>query len=282
MSESSSVHAAARAFDRAGEAYDRGRPGYPSEAVDWLVDALGLGAGRTVLDLAAGTGKFTRFLVPTGVRVVAVEPADGMRVRLASALPEVVALAGTAEAIPLADGAADAVVVAQVFHWFDGDAALAEIHRVLVSGGRLGLIWNGRDDSEGWVAGLTEIMDPYRGDAPRYFGDAWREAFERTELFTPLRHGRFRLVHELDADGVVARVTSVSFIAALSEDERKGVVERVRSLRGSHPETRGRTTFGVPYRTDVFWCVRKDTATTTPPVARSMAPVIRIRRKRAD
>lgn len=256
MSESSSVHAAARAFDRAGEDYDRGRPGYPSEAVDWLADALRLGTGRTVLDLAAGTGKFTRLLVPTGARVLAVEPADGMRVRLESALPDVVALAGTAEAIPVGAGAVDAVVVAQAFHWFDGEAALAEVHRVLVPGGRLGLIWNGRDDSNAWVAGLTELMEPYRGGAPRYFGDVWRAAFERTELFTPLRHGQFALVHELDADGVVARVTSVSFIAALSENERAEIVEHVRSLLATHPETRGRTTFGLPYCTDVFWCER--------------------------
>ena len=114
-----------------------------------------------MLDLAAGTGKLTRLLVDTGTRIVAVEPADGMRRRLEEELPGVEALAGTAEAIPLGDESVDAVTIAQAFHWFDGDAALAEIHRVLVPGGRLGLVWNGREEPEPWQKQLGEIMETW-------------------------------------------------------------------------------------------------------------------------
>jgi SAM-dependent methyltransferase len=242
---------AALGFARAPEAYERGRPPYPEDAITWLAEALGLRPGRGVLDLAAGTGRLTRALASTGADVVAVEPVAEMRAKIAETLPEVEVLTGTAESIPLADAAVDATTVGQAFHWFRGDEALTEIHRVLRPGGRLGLIWNGRDDSAEWVAALTRIMEPYRGDAPAYRRDEWRKAFGRTPLFGALEHRRFRLDHELDPEGLVARVTSVSFIAALPDDEREAVVSRVRDL------VRGRDRITLPYRTDVFWCERR-------------------------
>lgn len=246
--------AAARGFAQAAEAYERGRPGYPSEAVEHLCEVLGIEPGRAVLDLAAGTGKLTRLLVPTGAELVVVEPVEEMRAALARALPEVTAVAGTAEDIPLPDAAVDAVVVGSAFHWLRGDEAVAEIHRVLRPGGRLGLLWNVRDESVSWVAGLSEIMKPHRGAAPRYASGAWREAFGRTPLFSPLRHAEFRHVHRLEREAVVARVASVSFVAALSESDRAGVLARVRALLAGDPETRGREVVELPYRTDVWWC----------------------------
>ncbi len=249
------IHQAARAFDGAAETYDRGRPGFPPEAVARLVDVLRIAAGVRVLDLAAGTGKLTRMLAPTGAELVAVEPLDGMRARLEDSLPGVRALAGTAEAIPLPDASVDAVTAAQAFHWFDGNVALGEIHRVLAPGGRLGLLWNVRE-AEDWVARLGEIIEPHRGTAPRYQSGAWRTAFEETALFTPLTAERFSHVHEADAQGVVDRVLSISFIAALTEEEREQVEEQVRRLLAEHPETRDRETVRLRYRTDVFWCER--------------------------
>jgi SAM-dependent methyltransferase len=246
------VHPAAQAFDRAGEEYERGRPGYPPDAVERLVRELGIAPGRTILDLAAGTGKLTRLLVASGARIVAVEPAAGMRRRIEEELPGVETLAGTAEDIPLAGSSVDAVTVAQAFHWFDGDAALAEIHRVLRPGGRLGLVWNGRDQEDPLQARLSKIMEPHRGDAPPYLAGRWRAAFERTSLFGPLAQARFRLVHELDSEGVVARVLSVSFIAALPADERAKVEAEVRAVvsrTAAEP-------LALAYRTDVFWCER--------------------------
>jgi SAM-dependent methyltransferase len=179
-----------------------------------------------------------------------------MRLRIEDELTEVAALAGTAEAIPLGDGSVDAVTVAQAFHWFHGDAALAEIHRVLAPGGRLGLVWNGREELEPWQKRLSEIMEARRVDEPRYLLGTWREAFERTTLFTPLRHARFEIVQELEPERVVDRVVSVSFIAALPEEERARIADEVRMLLADDPATRGRARVELPYRTDVFWCER--------------------------
>ncbi len=228
-----SVHPSARrGFGSAADAYERGRPGYPADAVAWLVECLGVGPGATVVDLAAGTGKLTRLLVPTGATVIAVEPVDPMRARLAAALPGVEALAGLAERIPLVNGAADAITVAQAFHWFATDEALAEIARVLRPGGRLGLVWNLRDQDEPLHRAISEILEPLRGDEPSVYSGRWRRALEGSPLFGPIEERRFGYEQELDADGLAARFGSVSFVAALPDERRAEVHERLRALAG--------------------------------------------------
>jgi SAM-dependent methyltransferase len=250
-------HAAAEGFERAADAYERGRPGYPEPAVAWLVEALGIGPGRAVVDLAAGTGKLTRQLLPSGAQLVAIEPVAGMRARLAGSLPGLRVVAGTAEAMPLAAGAADVVVVGQAFHWFDGARALAEAHRVLRPGGGLGLVWNVRDESVPWVAQLTRIIEPHRGDAPRYQSGRWRAAFAATSLFEPLRGRAFGQAQRCDRATVRDRIGSVSFVASLDPAARAEVLAQVDDLLDHHPALRGRPSVTLPYRTDVFWTFRR-------------------------
>ena len=180
------IHHSAEHFGSAAEVYERGRPGYRSEVVAYIADTLDLRPGRVVVDLAAGTGKLTRELVPTGADVIAVEPVAGMRDQLTAVLPGVDVRDGTAEAMPLADGAADAVTVAQAFHWFRGDEALAEISRVLRPGGRLLLAWNRRDLNDPLNGAISELVEEHRGDTPAHATGKWREVFSRTELFGPL------------------------------------------------------------------------------------------------
>src|SRR6201996_8952917 len=116
--------AAAKGFAREALAYARGRPEYPPALDQWLRECLQLRGNRTVVDLGAGTGKFPRRLVTTGANIIAVEPVAEMLTQLTLVLPAVAVRSGTAEAIPLNDEAADAVVCAQSFHWFATSAAL--------------------------------------------------------------------------------------------------------------------------------------------------------------
>ena len=222
--------AASTGFARSAAAYERGRPGYPLDAIDFLAARLGLGPGRTVVDLAAGTGKLTRPLLATGAEVVAVEPVAEMR----AALPaDARSVDGTAEAMPLPTASADAVAVAQAFHWFDGDAALAEVHRVLRPGGALTLVWNRRPMDDPLNHAIEELIAPHRSHPSAFHTGAWRAAFERTQLFGPLEERVFPNEQSLDADGLVDRVASVSFIAALDESERTQVLRAVRALVGA-------------------------------------------------
>jgi SAM-dependent methyltransferase len=224
------VHrAAATGFARSVEAYERGRPDYPPEAIAYLQRELDLRAGRTVVDLAAGSGKLTRQLASLGCEVVAVEPVDEMRAAIGEGIR---ALDGTAEAIPLPDSSADAVTVAKAFHWFDGARALAEIARVLRPGGALALVWNRRPvESSPLHAAISAIIAPFRGDAPAHASGAWREAFAGREL----SEWRHEFAQRLDADGLADRVGSTSFVAALDDDERERVLVRVRALAGEGP-----------------------------------------------
>jgi SAM-dependent methyltransferase len=232
--------AAAEGFSRSAEAYERGRPRYPAEALEPLLSRIRPRA--TVLDLAAGTGALTRPLIEAGLDVVAVEPVAEMRAALPAAAR---ALEGTAEAIPLESGSVEAVVVGQAFHWFDGDAALGEIHRVLRTEGLLALFWNRRVDDDPVNRAIDELVDPYRHDTPTHRHDAWRAVFERTSLFVPLSEHDLPNEQRLDADGMEARVGSTSFIAALDDAERRRVLERARAIAGERMVT-------VPYRTEVL------------------------------
>jgi SAM-dependent methyltransferase len=225
------LHSAASAgFARSVAAYERGRPGYPPAAVDFLAARLRLGPGRTVVDLAAGTGKLTRPLLAAGADLVAVEPVAEMRAALPAGAR---AVEGTAEAIPLATASADAVTVAQAFHWFDGDAALAEIHRVLRPGGALALVWNRRQMDDPLNQAIEELIAPHRGHTSALRTGAWRGAFERTKLFGPLEERVFPNEQSLDADELVDRIASVSFIAALDEKERTKLLRAARALPGA-------------------------------------------------
>lgn len=245
---------AARGFDRAAEEYERGRPDYPTAAIDLLVSELRLGPCSTVIDLAAGTGKLTRGLTPTGARLVAVEPVAGMRAQLVRAVPGVEVLAGTAEAIPLEDGVADAVLVAQAFHWFDVPKAAAEIRRVLRDGGGLGVIWNVWDDSVAWVARMQKLVGAHRGETPQRGTSGWREQLAATGLFTPLAERDLTHVVHGTLDVLLARNASVSFIATLPESERAQVLEGVRALVAENPEAWDGDELVMPYVTQVTWC----------------------------
>ena len=133
------IHTAAQlGFTNEAHTYARGRPEYPADLLPWLAQDMKLAPGKVAIDLGAGTGKFTKLLLQTGARVIAVEPVDAMRAQMATSLPRARAVAGSAEAMPLDDGSADAVLCAQAFHWFATEAALGEIHRVLKPGGQLG------------------------------------------------------------------------------------------------------------------------------------------------
>jgi SAM-dependent methyltransferase len=242
-----SVHRSARAFGAAAEVYDRVRPGYPPEALDWLARVLDLRTGRTVVDLAAGTGKLTVPLLATGARVIAVEPSEGMLARLRANAPSAEALAGTAEQIPLPAASADAVVVAQAFHWFRHDAALAEIRRVLRPGGGLALAWNRRELTDPAHAVLERALGRWKGDTPRHRDSDWGAALERSTLFEPLAETELPNDHELPPGGLVERAESTSFIAALPPGVRYDALAEVREF-----EARAPAPIVLPHTTELF------------------------------
>jgi SAM-dependent methyltransferase len=245
---------AAEGYGQAADVYARGRPGFPPEALDWLRTDLQLAPGTSVLELGAGTGKFTQLLAQTGASVTAVEPVAAMLARLTSGLPGIHALQARAQEVPVAAASMDAVVCAQSFHWFATPDTLAEIRRVLKPGGTLGLAWNVRDASVSWVAELERIVNRHEGDAPRYYDGEWRQVFPAPG-FGPFLHRTVAHVHSGSAEHVIVdRAASVSFIAALPEEARRQVLDEVREFIAATPELAGQATVGLPYVTNLYWC----------------------------
>ena len=232
-------------FGSQAAAYERGRPSYPPEAVDWLLAPTDTWVARDVLDLGAGTGKLTTRLVERGLTVIAVDPIAEMLEMLRTALPDTPALLGSAEQIPLPDNAVDAVLVAQAWHWFDQERAVAEIARVLRPGGRLGVLWNTRDERSGWVkdfgriVGLEHDRDNATVDLPEPFTDIATHQVEWTNYITP--------------QALIDYVASRSYCITSPAEVRARTLDEVRELLVSHPSLVNATGLAMPY---ITVCVR--------------------------
>jgi SAM-dependent methyltransferase len=228
-----SLHA--NSFGPVAHIYERGRPPYPPAAIDWLLPP---GTPR-LLDLGAGTGKLTRQLHERGLPVIAVDPSEGMLAELRRVLPGVPAHIGSAERIPLPDDSADAVLMAQAWHWVEPADAVPEIARVLSPGGRLGLLWNLRDDTEDWVRRLGQIIDNAEQDRDLTIG----------EPFGPVETREFRWTHHITRQSLLDLVASRSHVILLPPDERAAVLAQVRQLMVTHPALIGRAEYELPYVT---------------------------------
>jgi SAM-dependent methyltransferase len=232
----------AASFGQAADVYERSRPDYPAAAIDWLLPE----GAVTVLDLGAGTGKLTRALLERGLEVIAVEPADEMRATLAAAMPEALALAGTAESIPLPDSSVDAITVAQAWHWVDPAVALPEAARVLRPGGTLGLVWNRRDERVPWVARLSQVMGS---------SDAELLLMEEVEIgppFGPTETSETDWGRPMDLDLLLDMIRSRSYFITADAEHQAKLLDGTRALVESDPDLKGSTAFDLPYRTHCF------------------------------
>lgn len=242
-------HRRARAlsFGPVAQLYDRVRPSYPAAAARWILGEQPL----RVVDLGAGTGKFSRLLAALGHEVVAVEPDPMMLDRLEDTARregvEVTALAGSAEAIPLPAASVDAVVAAQSYHWFDTDGARGEIARVVRPGGVFGPIWNLRDEAVEWVAELTRTV---LGDSAGVVAATTIENLG--QAFDPPERAEFRHAVEQTHASLLDLVRSRSKYLVAGERERRELEAAVAAITRGLPQT-----FELPYITVAFRARRR-------------------------
>ncbi|MEU7136744.1 class I SAM-dependent methyltransferase [Streptomyces sp. NPDC046261] len=236
---------AALSFGTAAAAYQRGRPPYPAQAIDWMVPAT----TRRVLDLGAGTGKLTRQLHERGLETIAVEPDEQMRAELTRDLPGIPALAGSAESIPLPDRHVDTVVAAQVWHWVDTERALPEVARTLTPRGTLSLVWNTHDKRADWVADLDRILHPHGMPPTPSVGvgvDAVQPPFARVE------HHTVEWRDHLTPAELIDLVSSGSSVITLPPTERTALLAEVRAFCDTHPALAGTDNIPMPYITHCY------------------------------
>jgi ubiquinone/menaquinone biosynthesis C-methylase UbiE len=242
-------------FGAVAEAYDRGRPSYPAEAVAWLVG----GEAKVVLELGAGTGKLTRELVAQDHAVYATEPDAAMLAVLEERVPGCSAKLAGAEEIPANDRSVDVVVAGQAFHWFDHEVALPEIARVLKPGGHLALAWNFFDQRIPWVRRLVEAMGEHSMTA------ASHEALVTSKLFGFVEDKAFPHWQDVNRETLVDTVASRSYISSLDEAAREARLDAVRALYDDYG--RGHDGMQLAYRTECFRAqvVDRDEGPTTNP-----------------
>jgi SAM-dependent methyltransferase len=239
-------HELALTFGQEAAAYERGRPGYPDEAVEWILARAASGDARPhVVDVGAGTGKFTASLAQRPAEVTAVEPDPAMRDRLAASLPGVTAVEGSAEHLPLADSSGDLVTMAQAWHWVEVEPASREIARVLRPGGALALVWNVRDAEVPWVAELTRVM-----------GSSIAEDFdtEKPPVAPPLErteYAEFRWTNELDRAAFRDMVASRSYVIAMTPEQHESLFAELGEFLDTHPDLAGHDLIPLPYVTRV-------------------------------
>ena len=235
-----------RSFGAVAGGYASLRPGYPADVVPFLLGDRPL----RVLDLGAGTGLLTDRLVQAGHEVVAVDPSPEMLGELAARLPQAETVAGTAESVPLAAASVDAVVAGQAAHWFTAGPAAAELRRVLRPGGVVGFVWNTRDDRVPWVAALGELTaDLERNHDEDH--DVVVTGFA-PDLDAEVTVAESGVVQRLTPEQVAGLMGTRSYVAVMSPDERAAFLDRIRGLLATHPDTRGRDEFDLPYRTAAY------------------------------
>jgi SAM-dependent methyltransferase len=225
------LHPLAVKFAAVALAYERGRPNYAPAVGGALAAELGLRTGAPVLDLAAGTGKLSRALLAAGLDVVAVEPQEAMRERLVAGIGAERVHGGVAEDIPLEDGSVQAVTVADGFHWFDQARAVEEIRRVLQAGGGLAILSTVPDwGAASWGHDVGTLLMELRPEHPYFDGPPWHEAVKQAGGWTDPWEVRVTTSQPADPEGIVAYVASMSFVAALPEEERTARLAQVAEL----------------------------------------------------
>lgn len=212
--------------------YARCRPGYPDEALDFIQDRCRLGPGSVLVDVGCGTGISSRLFAARGLRVVGIEPNAEMRAKAeAEPLPELAYRDGRAEATGLPDAFADAVLVAQAFHWFEPAAALAEFHRILRPGGAAALLGNERDESDPCTAAYGDVLrsGPGAAELERQRAQA-PEAIRHSPHFTAALVGTFAYAQELDEEGLLGRAFSASYAPRRDEPAAGPFAEALRQV----------------------------------------------------
>jgi SAM-dependent methyltransferase len=233
-------------FGAHADAYERARPPWPERAARWLVPEN----AELVVELGAGTGKLTRSLAALGPRVVAVEPDPRMLGVLRGLGLE--GVEGSAEAIPLDDGSADAVLAGSSLHWFELEPALREIQRVLRPGGRFGFGWNHRDVRNPAIARMSETISAARPEGTGWRGRDWAREVTEAGLFRDVEHELFEHVLELPRETLDDHLLSYATFASLPDAERTKVSTAVAEILDADSSVRAGGLLRLPFVVDAY------------------------------
>ena len=238
----------ATSFGAVADEYDRWRPSYPAGALDWLAPP----APARVADVGAGTGKLTELLLARGLEVESVEPDERMLAVLGRNSPAARRHHSSSTHIPVEDGALDAVLVADAWHWFGAEPTITEVRRVLKPGGWLGLVWNvAAEPVESWELALSSDSDEYNRKS-KASGEGLNTRlsyFDRDEL----EFKQIEWAWEVTPHHLASYLATTSMAIALPPDDRTAAFEESRSKLQRVCDAQGKQ--AIPLR-HVASCVR--------------------------
>ncbi|KYQ90307.1 putative SAM dependent methyltransferase [Tieghemostelium lacteum] len=256
--------------------YVKGRPGYSKEVFQYIKETFPqLTKDSVIVDLAAGTGKFTELLVSEGGfrNVIAIEPSKEFRDACTEVLEKqglgdtlkYQVLEGTSTRMPLPDASVDMLCIAQAFHWFSNEDSLKEISRVLKSGAILFMVWNDMDVNVPWIKQLTDVFHEkyYDGFTPQYRSGKWKQVFETLKQRNDnslvkynLNHAAFVNPHVASHESIYNRVFSTSYISILPQDKKDILRGEIEHVLKTNPEVANKDTFILPYNVDIYWTTK--------------------------
>lgn len=249
-----SLHPAAeQGFASAAELYQRVRPDYPQQIVDWLRDDLNINTQSSAIDMGAGTGKFLDYLKQATANIIAVEPIAEMLEQLKIVHPEVQTQQASSDQILLNSNTVDAILCAQSFHWFANTQTLSEMHRLLKPSGHLGLVWNQRDESIDWVKALADLIQQFEADTPRFHRGEWQNVFEQQHQFKFISKKCF-VQHQVGSvENVVSqRLLSTSFIAVMPQAQQLQLKQQFEDIVQQYTGKQAQDEIAFPYITYAF------------------------------
>ena len=247
------VNDATQRFSSRVDNYVRFRPGYPSEILDLLKNECSLTPGSVIVDIAFGTGIFTRLLLENGNRVLGVEPNAEMRhagEQFLESYARFTSIAGTAEATTLPDHCADIITAAQAAHWFDPEKARREFARILRPRGWLVLVWNDRRMDS------TEFQRQYE-QLLRTYGTDYEEVRQRGMTLAlegifgrAFKTREFEYQQTFDYAGIEGRLLSSSYIPQKDHPQYDSMMRELRRIFDQH-QVDGRVSFD--YDTRIYY-----------------------------
>jgi SAM-dependent methyltransferase len=244
-------------FTETVQNYVKYRPNYPPELFHFLLEQYSAGSNngdRTICDLGAGTGIFTRQLgeFQIGTKIFAIEPNDSMREAAISdeaknPTPIIEYLKGTAESTGLPSRSVDGVLGAQCFHWFDLEKTIKEIDRIAKPGSFCAAIWNDRV-STGFNEDLERILRRESSSYPKLK----RPNDTIQELKQRIPRGQEKQIEynqPLTLEGLQGRMASTSYVT-------HGVVNKKafnEMLAVAFKKHQKNGLIDMVYKTRVFW-----------------------------
>ena len=222
-------------FTGKASTYERYRPEYPKEFIDYLYSEVGFSKDSVISDIGSGTGILSRQLLDRGSNVICVEPNENMRQTAEKSLSSYnnfTSMDGSAEKTNVSDRSVDFITVAQAFHWFDAEKFKLECQRILKPYGKVILVWNSRVYDSQLVIENAQIC---RRLCPNFKGFSGGQQ-EDPEVFSSFfkkgvcEHRKFQNDLKFDMDSFIGRNLSSSYAPKKGDVNYQKFIDEITEL----------------------------------------------------